>query len=214
MATKKLYTGFNSDLSLEIICDILQTPIMCFGRLVNICHYAMQCIKLNGEYVEFGCYTGKTACLISSISGKSMYLYDSFDGIPDLVEQDAHSDPFFEKGELKCKQQDVKKYFKSKNVVFPKIKKAWFNELKLNDVPQKISFAHLDGDLYQSIKDSLDIVYPRLVRGAACIIDDYGWKGLRGAKIAADEYMKDKKEKVIWLNINNKNASHGVIIKG
>jgi O-methyltransferase len=90
---------------------------------------------------------------------------------------------------------------------------CWFSRVHRTQLPDEICFAHLDGDLYTSIRDSLKVVYPRLVPGAACIIDDYGWDGLTGVKVAVDEYMADKPEKVRPLATGNPKGFQAVIIK-
>lgn len=54
---------------------------------------------------------------------------------------------------------------------------------------------------------SLEYVYPRLTKGAICLIDDYGdpsinplgWNKLPGVKKACDEYLADKQENVSLL---------------
>ena len=54
-------------------------------------------------------------------------------------------------------------------------------------VPETISLLRLDTDWYESTKLSLEILYPRLVVGGVCILDDYGhWQG---ARAAVDEYF-------------------------
>ena len=54
-------------------------------------------------------------------------------------------------------------------------------------VPESISLLRLDTDWYESTKLGLEILYPRLVVGGVCILDDYGhWKG---ARTAVDEYF-------------------------
>ena len=54
-------------------------------------------------------------------------------------------------------------------------------------VPESISLLRLDTDWYESTKLGLDILYPRLVVGGVCILDDYGhWQG---ARTAVDEYF-------------------------
>ena len=70
-------------------------------------------------------------------------------------------------------------------------------------MPKKISFAHLDGDFYSSILESLIYVYPNLSKGAIVIIDDYCDPKIHdvnnilpGVKKACDEFFEDKKEKV------------------
>ena len=53
--------------------------------------------------------------------------------------------------------------------------------------PERISLLRLDTDWYASTKAELEILYPRLVPGGVCILDDYGhWDG---ARKAVDEYF-------------------------
>ena len=42
-------------------------------------------------------------------------------------------------------------------------------------------FVHLDVDLYEPTRDSLNYFYPRLVPGGMIVSDDYGWPGARKA---------------------------------
>jgi O-methyltransferase len=53
--------------------------------------------------------------------------------------------------------------------------------------PEEISLLRLDTDWYESTRLGLEILYPRLVVGGVCILDDYGhWKGARNA---VDEFF-------------------------
>src|SRR5438876_647734 len=45
----------------------------------------------------------------------------------------------------------------------------------------KISFAHIDVDIYQSILDSLNFIYPRMISGGFIVFDDYGFPTCPGA---------------------------------
>jgi O-methyltransferase len=57
------------------------------------------------------------------------------------------------------------------------------------EVPEHISLLRLDTDWYESTKSELEILYPRLVPGGVCILDDYGhWAG---ARKAVDEYFEE-----------------------
>jgi len=66
---------------------------------------------------------------------------------------------------------------------------------------------------------SLEHVYPRLSRGAICVIDDYAdpdaypeaWNKLPGVKQACDEFFADKPEKVSF--IYSADMSHGYFRK-
>ena len=54
-------------------------------------------------------------------------------------------------------------------------------------VPDMISLLRLDTDWYESTRVGMEVLYPRLVVGGVCILDDYGhWQGARSA---VDEYF-------------------------
>ena len=54
-------------------------------------------------------------------------------------------------------------------------------------VPEQLSILRLDTDWYESTVACLEVLYPRLVIGGVCILDDYGhWLGARSA---VDEYF-------------------------
>jgi len=55
-----------------------------------------------------------------------------------------------------------------------------------------ISFAHIDVDIYQSVSDCCEFVWPRLAVGGTIVFDDYGFSTTRGACKAVDEYFHDK----------------------
>jgi O-methyltransferase len=87
------------------------------------------------------------------------------------------------------------------------IYKGWFQDTLPSGLHDLISFAYLDGDLYDSILMSLQYVYPKLAPGAVCLIDDYcdpqinpkGWNRLPGVKKACDEYLIDRPEKIEFI---------------
>jgi O-methyltransferase len=54
----------------------------------------------------------------------------------------------------------------------------------------RISFAHIDVDIYKSVSDCCLFIFPRLVRGGFIIFDDYGFPSCPGARSAVDEYFR------------------------
>ena len=56
-------------------------------------------------------------------------------------------------------------------------------------VPQEIALLRLDTDWYESTASELEVLYPSIVSGGVCIIDDYGHYA--GARKAVDEYLGD-----------------------
>jgi O-methyltransferase len=126
---------------------------------------------------------------------KTLYLYDSFSGLPEFHENDQPHTTVHKRGDF-ATTQDILinnlSIFNIKKQIFA----GWFNETIPTNLPNKICYAHLDGDLYDSIKIPLEHIYPRLVSGAICVIDDYDYNQFPGAKQATNEFLADKKEKL------------------
>ncbi len=171
-----------------------------YDELAVIIREADAALKAGAEaaFVELGCYTGTTALFITRLlmmHGKSneLHVYDSFDGLPDKVAADSSpAGEQFKAGELRASKQQLIKHFRQAILPLPIIHKGWFEELTAADMPNKISFAFLDGDFYTSIASSLHVITPHLEAGAVILIDDYANEALPGAQRAADEWAKQQ----------------------
>lgn len=148
---------------------------------------AERALAVEGDFVELGCYRGDTSLLLQKLLHQNgfdrrLFLYDSFEGLPEKTKEDASvAGDGFKKGELLVTKKEVVLRFKKAGLPIPKIKKAFFEDLDSGsllldgspdsahpgDLPEKIAFAFLDGDLYGSIKTSLALVLPRLRAAAA-----------------------------------------------
>lgn len=148
-----------------------------------------------GDVVELGCYVGTTSLFLQRLilqygAEKQLHVYDSFEGLPAKAQQDASpAGEQFKEGELKAQKSVFIRHFKQAGLPLPAIHKAWFSDLTLADTPDQISFAFLDGDFYESIRDSLKVVWPKLAPGAIVVVDDYQAEALPGAKRAVDEWL-------------------------
>jgi O-methyltransferase len=151
-----------------------------------------------GDVVEFGCYIGTTSLYIKRVldihrEKKTFHVYDSFEGLPEKSVQDSSgAGEQFKAGELAVSKKQFTHEFQKANLKLPVIHKGWFSELTSEDVPQQISFAFLDGDFYESIKDSLKLVLPRMSKGSTLIVDDYAREALPGAAKAVHELLPHK----------------------
>ena len=158
--------------------------------------------NIDGEIVEFGCYVGTTSLFIRRLlnaysSDKTFHVYDSFEGLPDKSAQD--SSPVgdnFKSGELGASKKQLLEQFHKASLRPPVIHKGWFDQLSDKDVPEKISFAFLDGDFYNSIIDSLRFVYPRMQKGGVIAIDDYQREALPGVERAVRDFFQHKDRQV------------------
>lgn len=148
----------------------------------------------SGGIVELGCYVGTTSLFIRRLinhydGAYDFHVYDSFEGLPPKSFEDmsAAGDQFVE-GELHASRKAFVANFKKAGLAVPTIHKGWFSELTVNDLPNTIVFAFLDGDYYESVRDSLLLITPKLQPGAVVIIDDYMNEALPGAARAADHW--------------------------
>lgn len=150
-----------------------------------------------GDIVEFGCYSGTTSLFIRRLldekgesNKRSFHVYDSFEGLPEKTEQDASvAGEQFKKGELAVSKKRLLQNFRAANLTPPIVHKGWFSQLTERDVPDRIAFAFLDGDFYESIMDSLKLIWPRMSQGGVVLIDDYGRDALPGTERAIRDFF-------------------------
>lgn len=150
----------------------------------------------SGAIVELGCYVGTTSLFIRRVLDQArgtyqFHVYDSFEGLPPKTDKDQSvaGDQFVE-GELRASRKQLVAHFKKAGLALPVVHRAWFSSLEVSDMPDQILFAFLDGDYYESIRDSLTVVTPKLVAGAVIVIDDYANEALPGAAKAVDEWLR------------------------
>jgi O-methyltransferase len=152
-------------------------------------------LRLDGAVVEFGCYIGTTSLFIRRLldvhqDAREFHVYDSFEGLPSKVEQDeSRAGEQFKAGELTVSKKQFMHEFQKAGLRPPTVHKNWFSNLAPVDVPGPIAFAFLDGDFYESIRDSLKLVLPKMQQGGYIIIDDYAREALPGAAKAANELL-------------------------
>lgn len=150
-----------------------------------------------GDIAEFGCYAGTTSLFIRRLldekgesDNRAFHAYDSFEGLPEKTRQDESvAGDQFKAGELAVSKKEFLRQFHAANLRAPVVHKAWFSDLTEKDVPEKIAFAFLDGDFYDSIMDTLKLVWPRLSKGGAVLVDDYGREALPGAERAVRDFF-------------------------
>lgn len=167
-----------------------------FDRLMAMAYHLMQSSTIPGDIVEFGCHKGRTAAFLGAISSKPLWVYDSFKGLPQKCELDSNEDLTFRPGGLAVNRAALLQTFKLAGLATPIIVEGWFRDVKNEQIPERIAFAHIDGDFYTSILEALRLVYPRISPGGVCFIDDYGYARLKGVKSAVDTFMSAKPETI------------------
>lgn len=148
-----------------------------------------------GAVVEFGCYIGTASLFIRRLLDQSdptrpFHVYDSFAGLPAKTAADnSAAGEQFRAGELAVSKKQFLREFQKAGLRAPVTHKGWFGELAGSDVPERIAFAFLDGDFYESIRDSLRLVIPRMAPGSTIVVDDYAREALPGAAKAVHEHF-------------------------
>jgi O-methyltransferase len=153
-------------------------------------------LAVDGDVVEFGCYNGDTSLQLGRMlkrfgSDKELWLYDSFEGLPEKTEEDVSMlGKGFRTGALRAGRNELLRRFRRADLTMPMVVKGWFEELDaVRDVPAEIAFALLDGDYYSSIQVSLGLVAPKLVAGGVIMVHDYDNEALPGVKRAVGEFL-------------------------
>lgn len=151
--------------------------------------------RWEGAVVEFGCYIGTTSLFIRRLldargSSREFHVYDSFEGLPPKNKEDSSpAGEQFTAGQLAVGKKQFLREFQKANLQPPITHKDWFSELTAADVPEKIAFAFLDGDFYESIRDSLKLVLPRMQTDSVIVVDDYAREALPGVARAVREFF-------------------------
>ena len=175
----------------------IDPSIINFDQITNLVIYLNDSINQNieGDVTEFGCYVGESSkylmkTLLENNSDKKLYVYDSFEGLPPLSKWEEGTG--WREGTLKSTEQILISNFVENNLPPPIIHKDWFKNVPEDKLPQKISFAFLDGDFYDSIYDSLNKIFDRVSDGGYICFHDYQRPDLPGVRAAIEDTFKER----------------------
>jgi len=173
----------------------LVSPDRCYILLT----LAKQASRISGTWMECGVYRGGTAAMLSKLIQDldldcTLHLFDTFEGMPETnPELDLHQAGDFEGTSL----EDVKNRIYSawgKNDERVQFHQGFIPDTFKDLSVDRIAFAHVDVDIYKSVLDSCEFIYPRLATGGFLIFDDYGFPTCPGARKAVDHLFHEKPE--------------------
>ena len=152
-------------------------------RCYELWHLIGQVQGTDGDILEVGAWRGGTGCLLAKRAQQlgleaTVFLCDTFEGVVKAGSEDKS----YRGGE----HADT-----SVPVVQDLVKKLEVTNLEIlvgifpEDTEQKVAdrnfrFCHIDVDVYQSGKDVLSWVWPRLAVGGIVVFDDFGFSSTRG----------------------------------
>ncbi|MFV1992200.1 MAG: TylF/MycF/NovP-related O-methyltransferase, partial [Acidimicrobiales bacterium] len=172
-------------------------------------YHIIECLSLTksirGDVCEFGVAQGETSALIANEirdTDKVLHLFDSFQGLSKPTGKDQLRDDIFSLGSIEAYEGSMA--YPQKAVLsslaalqFPEdrlVIHPGFIETTIStdaQLPNHISLAYIDFDLYQPITTALRFVAEALLPGGVIIVDDYDHFST-GAKIAVDEFFSEQ----------------------
>ncbi len=182
----------------KIMKDYAYTHVS--GEAFNTLRACMEDVEKNGivgDFVETGVWRGGITMFMKAFlhayenHERKVWVADSFEGWPPATD-----DP----DSWECNNQNlpwivvpietVRNNFQRYGLLDDKVifLKGWFKDTLPTAPIEKIAVLRIDGDLYDSTKDALEALYPKLEVGGYVIIDDYYY--FPGCDRAVNEYRK------------------------
>ena len=181
-------------------------------RCFELWELLRQCSSLEGDVLEVGVWRGGTGVLLAEGArrlwgnARTVFLADTFQG----VVKAGPKDDYYKGGEhADTSPEIVEGLARGLGLSNVQLLPGVFPEEtggKLED--RRFCFCHVDVDVYQSAKDTVDWVWPRMPVGGIVVYDDYGFYGCEGVTTLGRE-DRLREDSVFVHNLNG----HGVLIK-
>ncbi|MFN8606129.1 MAG: TylF/MycF/NovP-related O-methyltransferase [Vulcanimicrobiota bacterium] len=155
-----------------------------------------------GDLIECGVWRGGSCIFMRGFlrahgeRGRQVWVADSFQGLPQPDAQqsplDAIAHEFLKEiGGLSCSLEEVMENFRRFDLLDRQVRflPGWFSDTLMTAPIEKLALIRLDADYYESTREALQALYPRLSVGGFIIIDDYGSPAL-GARQAVDDFRR------------------------
>ncbi len=182
-------------------------------QIIKKVHYLSMIEHIEGDYLEFGVFTGSSFCHSIRCYNKLRYLwpesdmafygFDSFSGFGEIASEDEH--PFYtdENFETSYKRVESRVRKVIKNEVRYKLIKGYFDESLKKGAGtfsiKKSKIIFIDSDTYSSANVALNFCIPTIQIGTFIILDDYySYKGSlsKGVAKAFNEFLDNSKVSV------------------
>jgi O-methyltransferase len=169
-------------------------------------HYLSAIEDLDGDYLEFGVFTGSSFChsmrcvhalklIAPKLAATRFFGFDSFVGFGALEENDKH--PFYTDENFETSLQVVaERVNKVARGLSYKLVPGFFNESLQTGAASigitKARIIFIDSDTYSSARDALAFSLPTVQAGTFIVLDDYySYKGSseRGVAAAFSEFL-------------------------
>lgn len=179
-------------------------------RCWELWHLLGQTRDLDGDVIEVGTWRGGTGCLLGCRAQQlgipaTVFLCDTFEGVVKTGVADSYRGGEHADTSIPIVQECAAKLGLANldilRGIFPEATGAGIAH-------RRFRLCHIDVDVYQSGKDVLDWVWPRLAVGGVVVFDDFGFATTRGIAKLVHE-TEGAADRVCVQNING----HAVFVK-
>jgi O-methyltransferase len=212
---------FDED-TIQVCRDVREFTKTSMERIFTLCRAVEYVVQhdIPGDIVECGVWRGGSMMAVArtllrlGAADRHLYLFDTFDGMPEPTEHDRDFRGTAAADLLGESDKNVKSTwsYSPLDEVQRNMRGTGYDESRVHFVrgkvedtipanaPDTISLLRLDTDWYESTYHELVHLYPRVSAGGALIIDDYGhWQG---ARRAVDQYVEEHRLKLFLSRID------------
>jgi O-methyltransferase len=156
-------------------------------RTATLAWAARQALKVEGAFVECGCYRGTTARILIDAVGleRPFWLYDLFEAPP---------------RPLPGNGPDLEGFVRDRFAAFPQVSiVAGRVPESLAQGPERIALLHLDLNHCDSEIGALESLLPRMTKGGVIVLDDFGQLPYRDQHLAERAWFAARGHAVLEL---------------
>lgn len=195
----------------ETLQAIRGHTVVDFYRCYELWQLVKQSAHIDGDILEVGVYRGGTGCILARAARqpdrtRHVFLCDTYAGIVKAGPQDI----CFKGGELSDTSVDLVKGLVAR-LALPNVsilQGTFPDDTAAAVSDRQFSFCHIDVDVYESAREVLDWVWPRLSFGGIVVFDDYGFYTCAGVTKLVNERIGQMNATTIH-NLNG----HAIMIK-
>ena len=139
-----------------------------------------------GQVAECGCYRGVSSWFLAEETegtDKRLHLFDSFEGVSAPTSADGGH---WQEHDLRADEDECRRLLAPFGERIA-LHRGWIPDRFADVEDETFSLVHVDVDLYEPHRDSIDFFWPRLATGGVMVFDDYGSTFCPGARRAVDE---------------------------
>jgi hypothetical protein len=188
-------------------------------RLNTLVWAAKSALRLpEGDFVECGVFQGDMSFVVLLASGlldsgRSLYLFDSFDGIDPgrvVAGEYAGYGNYIDMANSHYRKPGLYEGVTARFAPYPQVSvnRGFLPESLEGWAPDRIAWLHIDLNAAKPEIDTLDMLFDRIVPGGLIVLDDYGWLPFKAQRDAEDRFFAERGYAVLELP-----TGQGLVVK-